>query len=424
MIEIINPEYGDYRKKFDLTILDKLTISYSGEIYNQTKRIMCDYYHASDIKDGCVSFIRINTKDYISGSVVNVINNLRSSIGDNVTIVIDTSIKNRTDIELLRTLFKNNIFVINTYESFTTILNYIDDKGIDYINPLENTTTMKQYEEYYLPMKLICTTLPIKQYDFTIFKYVKDITFGEHTIGYPTSIQLPTSVEYVNFKYQHNFDQSNWKITNWKELHNIKQIEDYGNLDIPYPQIQYEHNNKTPKSRHIIEIIFGLYSFFCCLYLLIPFITMLYSIIFHPFNFVYLSNNITNHLVSSFDFFLTISFSIIELVYSISLHYYTSIYWISIIAITSIPTTFLFHYLAFVELVDLTLHSIKKFIRIKSKGFILFYYVESFIIYIHRSVDTLGDGIFFLQIVEIMIGISTHSFNNIKVEFSATKRNS
>ncbi|KAL7720943.1 hypothetical protein QTN25_002149 [Entamoeba marina] len=417
---------------FSSEIKDKLTTSFSGMTGNKTKNVILAYPSKNNIRqfinNNQLKFIRLEFSTTPNDGIIQEINNINKS----VRVCVSIHSTSPATITNLNKSLGSNISIINTIKSVGLITNYHEDVDMC-VNPFESENSIKTYEKYYLPTKLIFQKFQDNSYDFKEFEFVKDITFEENTVMHDMEIRLPISTQTINFKYRYEFNTL-WKITNWNELINIKEINDFGNIDIPYPQIKYEHDQSTITRANLLERMCGYASLLCCLYLFVPTLTMIFSVIFHPFNFEYLSNSIRNQIniflyISStfwmifsivfFEYKLTeilrsvilFGYGIAQLLYVTSLRYYTSIYWISIMSMTSLPVYILFHFYGYKDLLQLTKSNMKKFIRITCQGAFITPYVEKFLNFSLKIEHTLTLSVFFVYSAEIAIGLIISFFS-------------
>ncbi|KAL7716072.1 hypothetical protein QTN25_006395 [Entamoeba marina] len=226
---------------------------------------------------------------------------------------------------------------------------------------------MRLYEKYYLPTSITISFLRREMNDFTLFKYIKTFRIEDYHVGMKTILKVPITTQIFDFQVYHKPEMNDIQITNWNDLNSLNKINHSCNLDIPYPQIKFENNLITRRPNNCGDFILSIIPILCCLTLLYSFGNIIYSLLFHTFDFDYLSQKLiiptliyyhfftflffglflliafSKRIIGSLiSFLLLICFYISILTYGYSLHQYTSKWFILTNILGIFPSIFTF----------------------------------------------------------------------------------
>ncbi|KAL7711897.1 hypothetical protein QTN25_010444 [Entamoeba marina] len=243
---------------------------------------------------------------------------------------------------------------------------------------------MELFEKYYIPTSLQLGFTNKLLYDFRTFQHVQKVTITYHEFHQVPLIQLPTSIQILDYHFSNGY--FNLNISNWNDLINLKTIYHYDNLDIAYPQIKYEHSYNLPIKKNFTDSLFGKVLLMLCCYLLIPQFTLVCLFVFSTY-FGYLLKVL---ILEMFVYFLLftisvlivmtlmlivkkscdivpplalLSFGIISMIYTYSLQYYTSTFWFPFSSSLVVPSTIIALFSTFIEVLDIHRFQILKCIR-------------------------------------------------------------
>ncbi|KAL7720992.1 hypothetical protein QTN25_002193 [Entamoeba marina] len=192
----------------------------------------------------------------------------------------ECSKKMKITIIATKQLVKNQSFKKRQILSENTQIAYVDHDllcvipssgDIDFcINPFNSIGNMISFEKYYLPLKLVLIEQSINDFiDLTTFQYTKEIIiYSSRGAALKKYIKLPVSINklIVHSKplRHRRIPEDHLEITNWKDLNNLREIDDHNELGIPYPQIK---KRIFPKKKiNEIDKFFFFFNALCIIY--------------------------------------------------------------------------------------------------------------------------------------------------------------
>ncbi|KAL7716071.1 hypothetical protein QTN25_006394 [Entamoeba marina] len=409
MIDVVHSKFNTNITKINESLLDKFITSFDGIIRENTKQLYYNYETdtLNQINNNSkISFVYVQTFSDSEPEFINDLINDLNSINNSVKIRLNLSKLNSLEIANYFNKKNSNITLVQSNNNNKFVI--IDENHVELsVSPFKNTEMMRLYEKYYLPTSITIPCLQGIMNDFTLFKYIKTFRIKDYHVGGKTFLHLPTTTQIFDFNVAYEAAIEDIQITNWNDLSLLKEINHSGNLDIPYPQIKYERNTYKMPDKSWFSIMISTLSIFCCLTLLYSFGNIIYSLLFHKFDFDYLSQKliiptliyyhicafillvlfliffmIMKKLETLISSLLLICFYISILTYGYSLYQYTS-KWFILTNILGIPPPFLTFLNTFLIFTDLNSYYLIKYLKLSFRNWV--------------SATTLFHGIRFLK---------------------------
>ncbi|KAL7719426.1 hypothetical protein QTN25_003144 [Entamoeba marina] len=172
----------------------------------------------------------------------------------------------------------------------------ISTPKMDYLLPQDQNISFFNnsilYEKYFLPTTLIISNVDhLTVNDYTMFQYASKVNINIQSLRHNYKLALPISTSILTIQNQSSLVFDRVKVVNWKHLRSVSEIQTFDNFDIPYRCYQYE-KNMIPRSYEPPAIQrLGIMSYGIGLYLFLPIVTLLYSLIFHTFSYSFAYNS-------------------------------------------------------------------------------------------------------------------------------------